>query len=211
MRNNFIINNETYPLDKDKYYSKIHKKNQIVIGHTFTSDMSHYIGWKNRYNGKYKKNAAFTIDIDGNIYQHFDPKYYSNFLNIDNVDEYIIGVTLVNRGWLMKNDETNIFYDYLNRPVETLDVIDKKWRNHRYWFNYTEEQINSLIELCEYLSKRFGIKLQVLPHNIKIDDVYDYEGVVFRSNYMKEFTDLSPAFDYIDFKNKLEKKDDYEK
>lgn len=201
-----IIDSESYPLDTKNYYTKEFPKKQIVIGHTFTNDMKHYIGWKNRYNGKYKKNATFTIDLEGNIYQHFDPKYYSNFLNIQNVDEHVIGITLVNRGWLMRNIKSDEYFDFLNYPVSNLNVVKKRWRNHTYWAPYSEEQITSLIKLCRYLSNKYGINLEVLPHNTRIDSVYDYNGVVFRSNYMKEFTDLSPAFDFIEFKNKLEEK-----
>lgn len=205
----FTIDDETYLLDKNKYYLKIFDKKQIVIGHTFGDNMNHYIGWKNRYNGKYKKNAAFTIDTDGSIYQHFDPKYYSNFLNIQDVDKYIIGIVLVNKGWLMRNIQTNEFFDFLSRPVKGDNVVNKRWRNHSYWAPYSNKQIESLIELCGYLSEKFGIKLQTLGHNTMINDIFEYEGVVFRSNYMKEFTDLSPAFDFIDFKNKLEKNINY--
>jgi len=200
------IDNSSYPLNKENYYDKVSSKKQIVIGHSFTDDMTHYIGWKTRYNGKYKKNSSFTIDVDGKIYQHYNPKYYSDFLNIEGVDEGVIGVTLINKGWLMKNMKTNMFFDYLNRPVLNIDVVNKKWRGHNYWSPYSKEQIESLTKLCRYLSKNYGVELQTLGHNTKTNGVYDYNGIVFRSNYMKEYTDLSPAFDFVEFKNKLKKK-----
>lgn len=197
------IDDSTYPLDERKYFQNEFEKKQIVIGHTFTEDMRHYIGWQNRYNGKYKKNAVFTIDVNGNIYQHFDPKYYSNFVGLRGVDEKIIGITLINKGWLIKNDETNEYVDYLNNPYNG-KVVRRRWRNKTYWAPYSKKQIESLVKLCKYLCNKYGIQLKTLGHNTKTDNVFDYEGVVFRSNYMTEYTDLSPAFDFLDFKNKLE-------
>ena len=202
-----IIDDDKYPLDEMKYHRKEFKKKQIVIGHTFTDDMRHYIGWQNRYNGKYKKSAAFTIDQDGNIFQHYDPKYYSNFLNIKDVDEFIIGVMIINKGWLMRSSLTDEYIDYLDNKYDG-DTFKKRWRNKTYWAPYSDKQIESLIKLCKYLSNEYGIELKTLGHNTKLDSVYDYEGVVFRSNYMTEYTDLSPAFDFVDFKNKLELKID---
>jgi hypothetical protein len=65
-----------------KNYDNIESiKKQIVLGNTFNHDMKHVIGWKHRHNGNYKKTAAFTIDINGVIHKHFDPKYQSKFFN----------------------------------------------------------------------------------------------------------------------------------
>lgn len=199
------IDKDSYPLTKNNYYPKVYKKKQIVIGHTFTDDMTHYIGWQNRYNGKNKKTAAFTIDVDGKIYQHFDPKYYSKFLDINNVDEHIISVVLVNKGWLIRKIDTDQYYDYLFKPVENIEIVNKKWRDHTYWATYSDKQIESLTELCRYLSKKFGIELQTIGHYAKFSDAFTYHGILSRSNYVKEFTDLSPSFDFTKFKNNLEK------
>ena len=165
--------------------------------------MSYYIGWQNRYNGKYKKNSAFSIDIDGKIYQHYDPKFYSNFLNIKDVNEIIISINLVNTGWLTKKIKTNEYFDYIGNPYNG-EVINKRWRGKIFWVPYTNKQINSLVELCKYLSNKFGIPLKSIGHNTKVDSVFNYEGIVFKSNFMIEYRDLSPAFDFTSFDNKLE-------
>jgi len=200
------IDKISYPLSDDNYIKNVFEKKQIVVGHTFTNDMSHIIGWENRYNGSYKKTAAFTIDLDGKIYQHFDPKYYSNFLNIQTIDENVISIALVNEGWLIRDLKEDEYTDFLNNSFDREIPIKKKWRNHTYWAKYSDEQINALIELCEYLSNEYNIKLKTIGHNTRVDGVYDFEGVVFRSNFIKEYTDISPAFDFVEFKNKLELK-----
>ena len=73
-----IIDTTTYTLSDKHYIKEQTNKKQIVIGHTSTSQMRHVTKWENRLNGEYKKTAAFTISKDGNIYQHFDPIYFSN-------------------------------------------------------------------------------------------------------------------------------------
>ena len=42
-----------------------------------------------------------------------------------------------------------------------------------------------------------------MGHNTKIDGIELFQGIVTRSNYNQRFTDLSPAFDFENFKNLL--------
>ena len=74
-----MIDTKKYELPIQNYTQIESEKKQIVIGNTFNHDMRHFIGWLKRYNGQYKKTAAFTISSTGLVYQHFDPKYRSNF------------------------------------------------------------------------------------------------------------------------------------
>jgi N-acetyl-anhydromuramyl-L-alanine amidase AmpD len=200
------IDSELYKLNEDNYHKIETKKNQIVIGHSFNSNMNHYNGWITRLNGKFKGTTNFTIDVDGKIYQHFDPKYFSEFMNIKGVNETIISIVLVNEGWLEKNELDNTYTTIYGNKFESDDVIERKWRSQKYWTPYSEVQMNSLINLIRYLCEKYDIYLKTVGHNTKVDSILDYGGVVFRSNFSKEFTDLSPAFDFIEFKNNLELK-----
>lgn len=195
------INNEKYLLDSTQYYQKETKKRRIVIGHSLSDDMSFFDGWLKKYNGKFKRTAMFTIDKDGKIYQHFDPTYYSKFLNITDIDEETISINLVNSGWV--NSQNDDFYDCYNNKVKPSKVIYKEWREHRFWVSYSPKQFNSLINLCEYLSNKYGIKLKTTGHNVKIDNIYNFDGITFRSNYRSEYYDLSPAFEFEKFDNEI--------
>jgi len=196
-----MINHIDYKLPKNNFINKVYKKTQIVIGNSFNNNMNHYNGWISRYED-YKKTAMFTIDISGNIYQHFDPKYYSNFLQINNIDDRIISIVLENEGWLNKVDDK--YYNlYGNEYIISHLIEYKNWRGHQYWVKYNEYQLDSLVLLCKHLCEKFNIKLQTIGHNIKVDDIYDYEGITFRSNYNKWFSDLNPSFEYELFKEKL--------
>ena len=200
-----LINNTTYKLDNKNYYEKEFLKQQIVIGNSFSSNMSHVIGWKTRHNGEYKRTAPFSIDIFGNIYQHYDPKYYSKVFDSGEIDKHIILILIENEGWLIKDSIKNEYIDWVgniyNRKAE---IIEKRWRNHTYWPSYTNEQMESALKLVKYLCNMFDIPLRTVNHNTKFMEVYEFRGVLYKSNFETYFTDVNPTWDANVFKNKLE-------
>ena len=199
------INNQTYKLGIDNYIKKRHSKHQIVIGSTFSENMNHFNGWKTRNGGKFKRTAAFTIDIYGNIYQHYPVEFYSQFLGIIGLDEHIIPIVIENEGWLVKDITNDEYINYVGNIYNRKDsVIEKKWRSQKYWAPYTKEQLESTIDLCKYLCNMFGIEYQTIGHNTKFNGIYDYNGIVYKSNFDKHYTDLNPTWDYVHFKNKIE-------
>ncbi len=60
------------------------------------------------------------------------------------------------------------------------------------------------VELAKSLCSEFHIPMTSLSHNTKIDNLSDFNGVLYKSNLDKQHTDLSPAWDCKLFKNKLE-------
>jgi hypothetical protein len=188
------INNTTYPLLENNFRKEVYQKTQIVVGGSGRKDMRHYYGWINRRNGNYKKTATYTIDKDGKIYEHYDPKYYSDFLGCEQ-DKCNISVVLVNEGWLKLN-EMNVFVDWLGHTYSKNNgLLEKNWRNHKYWVKYTDEQFDSLKYLIEYLCNQFHIQYDFMGHNVYDENADIFKGVTFRSNYFKDITDVSPAFD----------------
>jgi len=199
------INNHTYKLSTDNYIKNRHSKHQIVIGSTLSENMNHVNGWKTRCGGKFKRTAPFTIDIYGNIYQHYPPEFYSEFFGIGGIDEHVIPILIENEGWLVKDIKNGEYINYVGNIYNRKEsVIEKNWREQKYWAPYTNEQVDSAIGLCKYLCKMFGIQLQIVSHNTKFDGIYDYNGIVYRSNFNKQYSDLSPAWDYVKVKNKIE-------
>ena len=151
-----VIDDITYKLPFNNYFSMVNKKKQIVIGHTFNNNMKHIIGWLHRYNGEYKKTAPFTIDISGVIYKHFEPKYQSKFFNDLELDSKTIVILLENDGCLLKDTKKNNYINWIG-DIYSKDIFEKKWRSKIFWEPYTKEQINSLIELSKKLLKKFSI------------------------------------------------------
>ena len=199
------INNQTYKLGTDNYHKTYHSKEQIVIGNTFSQNMNHVTGWKTRHGGKFKRTATFTIDLYGNVHQHFSPQFYSNFFGIGGLDEHIISILIENEGWLTKDVANGEYINYVGNIYNRKEaVVMKAWRDQKYWAPYTKEQLDSAVKLCTYLCGMFGIPQESMGHNTKYDGIYDFSGVVYKSNYNKHYSDLTPAWDYVDFKNKLE-------
>jgi hypothetical protein len=200
-----IINDIKYCLPLNNYLQIEDKKTQIVLGNTFNHDMRHVFGWLHRYNGKYKKTASFTVDNNGLIYKHFEPKYKSSFFGITDLDDKSIVILLENDGWLVKNNEKNEFISSIgyiyNKPDE---VVNKKWRGYDYWCPYNEKQIASTVDLVKMLCNNFNIPMTSINHNTKIDNLFDYTGVLYKSNLGKNYTDLNPSFNCEEFKNKIE-------
>ena len=48
------------------------------------------------------------------------------------------------------------------------------------------------------------IPKKIVSHNTKIDNLFDYTGVLYRSNLDKNYTDLNPSWVFDIFKEKLE-------
>ena len=200
-----IIDETSYKLPDNNYIPLICSKKKIIIGHTFNHNMRHVIGWKHRYNGKYKRTAAFTIDAAGSVYKHFEPYYTSNYFNNVDLDVKSIVILLENDGWLTKdvvNNELITWVGHIYR--EPSNVVEKKWRGHSIWVPYTEEQFQTTQFLVKMLCEDFQIPLTSFSHNTKIDNLKDYEGIMYKSNLNKNNTDLSPAWNCEDFKNKIE-------
>jgi N-acetyl-anhydromuramyl-L-alanine amidase AmpD len=185
------IDNKKYTTNK--YYNDVlYEKKQIVIGHTYRNDMLHFKAYGNRITPK--NVAPYTIDKSGKIYEHYDPKYYANFFGGD-VDKIIIPILLVNEGWLVKDNIAKCYRDWLNNKYFTEDVYFKKWRDKNYWTNYTDKQIKSLNYLLKKITNDFNIEKKIVESNVFIDNIYIFDGIVFRSNYDRKYTDVSPAFD----------------
>lgn len=202
-----IIDKTKYKLPTDNYVVNESIKKYIVIGHTSNRDMRHVNGWLHRYNGKFKRTAAFTIDAAGSIYRHFDPRYHSRYFNNSEMDSKSIVILLENEGWLIKDVVKNEFItwigDIYKQPTE---IVDKKWRGHSLWAPYSNQQIESAKELIQSLCDEFYIPLNAIGHNTKLDNLLDGNTILYKSNLDKHYTDLSPAWDFNRFKEMIENK-----
>jgi len=201
------IDKKTYKLTDKNYYKKEFKKHQIVLGNSFSDNLNHVKGWEHRLGGDYTKTSTYTIDRKGNVYQHYDPKYYSDFIDDKMIDKKSISIIIENQGWLLKDLLKDKYIDWVgNIYKRRAKVIEKRWRGFIYWDPYTSSQVKSCIELLDYLCDKYKIPHKCIGHNTYIDGIESFKGITYRSNFYKEKTDLSPAWDFNEFKNKIEKK-----
>tara|TARA_R110000803_G_scaffold5634_3_gene18561 strand:- start:429 stop:1052 length:624 start_codon:yes stop_codon:yes gene_type:complete len=200
-----VINKKKYKLTKGNFYEGNHKKTQIVLGNTFTTKDYHIQGWKHRMGGDYKKTSIYTIMRDGKIFQHFDPKNYSDFIGDKSIDKKIISILLENQGWLKRDFNNDLYFNWVGNIYKKVDdVYVKRWRGFTYWDTYSEEQMKSSVDLINFLSETYKIPKKCVSHNTYIDSIEYFEGVTYKSNHIKESTDLNPSWDFKKFKNMVE-------
>lgn len=200
------IDLEKYKLDEKNYYITEFNKRQIVIGNSFSEKDYHIKGWKTRMGGEYKKTSTFTIFKNGEVYQHFNPSMYSDFLDNKSMDKKIISISIENQGWLQKDLINNEYFNWVgNIYKKNKDVCEKRWRGYTYWDTYTNKQITSCVKLVEYLCEKYNIPKNCVGHNTFIEGIEYFEGITFRSNYYKDSTDLNPSWDFKKFKELIEK------
>jgi len=200
-----LLEANKYVLSENNYIKQETQKTQIVLADTYNDHMRHFFGWKHRYNGKFNKTAAFTIDAAGFVYKHFDPNYKSNFFSEEEINDKTIVILLENYGWLSRDEQKNQYITWLGDIYnKSTEIIDKRWRNKRYWDPYTPEQFEACLELVSNLCDEFNIPKTAISHNTKIDNLKGFSGVLYRSNLDKNYTDLNPSWDFDIFKEKLE-------
>ena len=136
-----IIDDINYRLSSSNYVEVESIKKQIVLGNTFNSDMKHFIGWKHRYNGEFKRTSAYTISKNGMINEHFEPKFQSRFFNNKELDKKSIVILLENDGYLINDSEKNKYINWLGDIYNSTDIVERRWRGYSFWCPYTKEKL----------------------------------------------------------------------
>lgn len=184
-------------IDKNK------NKKQIILCNSFRPSVQYLNSLKFRKNGNFDRVPNYFITKDGKVLNLLNDYTFSNFFNNRDIDKNAIIISLENLGWLNKKPLSDKYVNWIG-DIYSEEVLHKKWRDKLIWAKYTEEQMESLIELCKKLTKKFSINNSFIGHNTKVEGVKIFNGIVTRSNYDINFTDLSPAFDFERFKKEIE-------
>lgn len=199
-----MINIETYEIGKDNYVQEVFSKYQIILAESLRIDHNHLIRLKNKELGKATSWPAFTITRTGEVYQHYDPKYFSRFIGIDEIDKYAVPIVLENMGKLFFEDESSCYVNWCNEVCHNDRVYHRDFKEYCYWENYTPEQMDALVGLCKALCAQFNIVNDCIGFNFYNEETKYFKGIVCRSNYSYDFCDLSPAFHWKEFMDKME-------
>ena len=186
-----------------KSLGKNKKKYQIILIHTSRNAENYLQSLKYRYNSKFKKIPNYLITKNGKILQLLTNNEYSEMFSNGNVNKNSIVICLENLGWLQKEPLKDYYVNWIG-DIYKGKAFEKKWRDYFFWDPYTEEQINSTVELSKKLFEELGIRRNIIGHNTKINGIEKYEGVTTRSNYESIFTDVSPSFSFEEFIKKVD-------
>ena len=188
---------EFKPVGKQK------KKHQIILTHTSRNINDYLQSLKFRFNGDFKRIPNYIITREGKIIQLLGNTEHSEYFKDLNINRNSIIISLENLGWLQKEPLTDHYINWIG-DIYKGNVFEKKWRDYFFWQPYTEKQVLSTNSLCDKLLKEMKIKPQIVEHNTKIVGVEKFVGVVSKSNFGTNYTDLSPAFNFNELLKNIE-------
>jgi N-acetyl-anhydromuramyl-L-alanine amidase AmpD len=178
------------------------KKKQIILCHTSREVEEYLASLKFRYNGKFDRIPNYVITRDGKILQLLSDISHTNYFNNENINRNSIIICLENLGWLEKKPLTNSYINWKG-SIYNEQVYEKKWRDYFFWEPYTTSQIQSTADLCNQLNKTLRIDNRCIGHNTKVVGIENFEGIVTKSNFDSDFTDLNPSFNFETFRKLL--------
>ncbi len=121
-------------------------------------------------NDKIKASAHLVVARNGKIYQlvPFNIVAWhagvSSFNGRKGFNKYSIGIEIDNAGILEKRG--NKFFSWFGKEYPSTQVIKAKHRNEtteKYWHTYTQEQIETVEQICLLLIEKYNIKT-ILGH-----------------------------------------------
>jgi len=173
-------------------------KKQIILTHTSRDVEEYLMSLKYRMNGKFTRIPNYIIAKDGSVIQTLSEEHYSDFFHYPQINKESIIISLENLGWLEKVPLKDQYTNWIGNIYKGVPY-EKKWRDYFLWEPYTEAQMVSTAELCIKIVNKHNIEKKSVGHNTRISGIEDFGGIVSRSNYDNDFTDVSPAFNFETF------------
>lgn len=192
------IEKQTHKIKEKNRYKTKTNKTQIVVGCSLRKNNYHINRLKHKEYGETKKWNTYSISRNGEIFEHYDPQYYSDFLGIKDVDKQSISIILENMGSLVKLPDGG-YINWLNESCDEKFVAVKNWMGQHNWETFTDEQYNAIIQLSEKLCDDFNITKKVIEFHHYHKDTIKFTGIVLRSNYIEDSTDINPLFNLVKF------------
>lgn len=184
------IDKETYKILESNRYKMKNLKTQIVIGISLRKDNHHITRLQHKDYGETKKWNTYTISRDGTVYQHYEDKYYTDFLGIKEGDKCSISIILENMGAVFQIANGK-YINWLNEVCEKENVVERKWLGYEFWESFPDVQLESLILLCNELCEKHNIPKVFMEFNHYHKQTNKFKGIVFRGNYIEDSSDMN--------------------
>lgn len=205
------INRDRFRLPPSQYMHEETPKDLIVLHFTAGSNAA---GAHSSWMATDARVAtAYILDLDGTIYELFDPRYWAYHLGIKGAasrnfhhDRRSIGIETVNVGPLKERDGALYWWpnNYQTRwcgAAETGRYVRRSYRGFACYATYTPAQAAALGPLVLHLRARFGIpkRLPAAARRPLADPAgyfKDFSGVASHQNFRADKFDVGPAFDW---------------
>lgn len=196
------IDSTTYEVKEINRYKNQTVKTQILLATSLRKDGYHITRLLHKEFGKTKRWNTYTISRDGTVYQHYNNKFHSDFLGIKEGDKQSISIVLENMGCLFQAPNGK-YINWLNEVCPEERVVLKNWLGYSYWEKFGDEQITNTIQLCKELCEEHNIPKICIEFHQYHKEIIKFRGIVFRSNYIVDSSDINPLFDIPKFNEML--------
>jgi N-acetyl-anhydromuramyl-L-alanine amidase AmpD len=205
------INRDRFALPPSQYMHEETEKDLIIVHFTAGSTASGaFSSWMTT---DARVATAYILDLDGTIYELFDPRYWAYHLGIKGAasqnfrhDRRSIGIEIVNVGPLKERDGALFWWpnDFRTRFCgldETDKYVKKAYRGFQHYAAYTPDQSAALGPLVDHLRQRFSIpkRLPSLAQRERSDPsgyFKDFRGIASHQNFRADKFDTGPALDW---------------
>lgn len=192
-------------LKDNQYFAESSPKTQIYLHHTAGNGNAE--GVSRYWNGNDSRIAtAFIIGENGTIVQCFSSKHWAWHLGIDtedfarngakysNLNKLSVGIEVCNWGYLKKKGDK--YYNYAGGVVNPSYVteLDQPYKGYKYWYKYSDAQIESLRQLVEYLCETYDIPKDYRSEIWAIDKeaFKGTKGIYTHNSVRKDKSDMYP-------------------
>ncbi len=197
-------------LKETQYYMEEHPKKQIVLHHTVSNGNAKNVlsCWAST---PAKVGTAFIIDREGVIHQCFSSKHWAHHLGTKSkmnkqLNQESIGIELCSWGPLARKENPMLkgspkFFSSTGTEIPKQEVVklEKPFRGHLYFQEYTSSQLKSLQILVNYICETYNI-----PKTYNTD-MWEYSGMAMNGNpgiythvsYRKDKSDCFPQIELI--------------
>jgi N-acetyl-anhydromuramyl-L-alanine amidase AmpD len=200
------------------FFKEVNDKKQIVLHFTMgniAGDIRTLTGERGRIS------VPYVIARDGTIYRLFSSEYWAHHLGVKDAElsphassgpalsKQTIGIELSNYGPLTLKG-TDLYTEYNTWYCTLADttqytVLDKPYRDYKYYAAYTELQYDSLTILLRFLTAAYGIPRKFLAETARFEknvkNTLNFSGIVSHVNYRDGKTDIGAAFDWAKLVN----------
>lgn len=207
------VNQKKFRMPVSMFMNEEQRKDLIVLHYTAGgSARSAFDTWLQAAN---RVATAYIVDLDGTIYELFDPKCWAFHLGLTGTaaaghkhHRRSIGIEIVNVG-VLKPSKTNAeqlnwwpgdFGTKFCLKTESEKYIKRSFRGFDFHAAFPEAQIAQTCALVRHLCDRFDIPKQI-PKAAKREEfdlpfATGFSGVISHQSFRKDKFDVGPAFDW---------------
>jgi N-acetyl-anhydromuramyl-L-alanine amidase AmpD len=193
-------------LKDNQYFAEDSPKTQIYLHHTAGNGNAE--GVSRYWNGNDSRIAtAFIIGENGTIVQCFSSRHWAWHLGIDqedfarngakysNLNKLSVGIEVCNWGYLKKKGDK--YYNYAGGVVNPSYVteLETPYKGYKYWYKYSDAQIESLRQLVVYLCDTYDIPKEYRSEIWAIDKeaFKGSKGIFTHNSVRKDKSDMYPC------------------